>query len=121
MKGKKVVKKYISTPPGVKGKGNNFYNLFTEAEKVKARAIVVIDADITSVTPEWIRNLADPIINNGQDYVNTAKLDNWSNFKQISVDEMSVMALNSRRVVNIHKPLKLGKMMNWGTLESFRE
>jgi hypothetical protein len=59
--------------------------------------------------------------NNGQDYVNTAKLDNWSNFKQISVDEMSVMALNSRRVVNIHKPLKLGKMMNWGTLESFRE
>ena len=61
------------------------------------------------------------IQNNGQKYVNTAKLDNWSNFKQIGASEMTVMALASMTVVNIHKPLKLGKMMNWGTLETLSE
>ena len=59
--------------------------------------------------------------NNGQKYLNTAKSDNWSNFKQIGASEMTVVSLASRTVVNIHKPLKLGKMMNWGTLESFKE
>ena len=59
--------------------------------------------------------------NNRQGYVNTANLNNWSNFKLMSEDDELVTALNSERVVNIHKPLKLGKMMNWGTLESFRE
>ena len=57
---------------------------------------------------------------NGQSYSNTANLNNWSNFKLMSEGDDLVTALNSERVVNIHKPLKLGKMMNWGTLESFR-
>ena len=59
--------------------------------------------------------------NNGQGYSNTANLNNWSNFKPMREEDDLVTALNSRRVVNIHKPLKLGKMMNWGTLETFKE
>jgi len=50
-------KLYISTPPGVKGKGNNFRNLFKKAVELKAHAVVVVDADLRSITPEWIRNL----------------------------------------------------------------
>jgi len=54
-------KLYISTPPGVKGKGNNFRNLFKKAVELKAHAVVVVDADLRSITPEWIRNLGEPL------------------------------------------------------------
>lgn len=63
-----VPKVYISTPPGVKGKGNNFHNLFMEAVRLRARLVVVVDADLCSITPEWIRDLATPIIRDNYDY-----------------------------------------------------
>jgi glycosyltransferase involved in cell wall biosynthesis len=64
-----VPKIYISTPAKVKGKGNNFYNLFQEASNLKAKVIVVVDADLTSITPEWIRDLATPVLKKGYDFV----------------------------------------------------
>ena len=57
----KVPKIYISTPKGVKGKGNNFRNLFEASVELNARAIVVVDADLKSITPQWIRYLAEPL------------------------------------------------------------
>ena len=56
-----VPKIYISTPEGVKGKGNNFKNLFEAAAELRAQAIVVVDADLKSITPEWIQYLGEPI------------------------------------------------------------
>ena len=47
-----VPKIYISTPPGVQGKGNNFKNLFQKIVDLKAEAVVVVDADLKSITPE---------------------------------------------------------------------
>jgi glycosyltransferase involved in cell wall biosynthesis len=62
-------KKYISTPPGVRGKGNNFFNLFKfcMAQTPDLRAVVVVDADLKSITPEWIKHLAEPVLK-GYDY-----------------------------------------------------
>jgi hypothetical protein len=60
---------YISTEPGIKGKGNNFFNLFNEAKRLDAFLVIVIDADITSITPEWVRNLATPVIEDDFDFV----------------------------------------------------
>lgn len=57
----KVPKIYISTPRGVKGKGNNFKNLFEASVELHARAVVVVDADLTSITPQWIQYLGEPI------------------------------------------------------------
>ncbi len=56
-----VPKVYLSTPPGVKGKGNNFKNLFQKACELGAEAIVVVDADLKSITPRWIKNLGEPL------------------------------------------------------------
>ncbi len=56
-----IPKIYISTPPGTKGKGNNFRNLFAKAAELDAHAIVVVDADLKSITPQWIRNLGEPL------------------------------------------------------------
>ncbi|MGD8539189.1 MAG: glycosyl transferase, partial [Candidatus Aminicenantes bacterium] len=57
----KVPKIYISTPMGVKGKGNNFKNLFEAAVELNAKAIVVVDADLKSITPQWIQYLGEPL------------------------------------------------------------
>jgi glucosylglycerate synthase len=54
-------KMYLSTPPGVKGKGNNFKNLFKKVVELHAKAVVVVDADLKSITPEWIKHLGEPL------------------------------------------------------------
>jgi glycosyltransferase involved in cell wall biosynthesis len=52
---------YLSTAPGVKGKGNNFKNLFEKLVDLEAEAVVVVDADLKSITPEWIKHLGEPL------------------------------------------------------------
>ncbi|MFP4037926.1 MAG: glycosyltransferase [Desulfobacteraceae bacterium] len=54
---------YLSTPPGVKGKGNNFRNLFEKVLELEAKAVVVVDADLESITPQWIKHLGEPLFN----------------------------------------------------------
>lgn len=62
-------KMYVSTCSGMRGKGNNFLNLFDQIKKLNARAVIVIDADMQSVTPEWVKNFLDPILNKKYDFV----------------------------------------------------
>ncbi|MBW1972528.1 MAG: glycosyltransferase [Deltaproteobacteria bacterium] len=64
----KTPKIYISTPPGVKGKGRNIRNLFEAGVELGAKAIVMVDADLKSITGEWIQYLAEPLYM-GYDYV----------------------------------------------------
>ncbi|HUU39895.1 MAG TPA: glycosyltransferase [Desulfatiglandales bacterium] len=52
---------YISTEPGVKGKGRNFKNLFQKIIDLEAEGIVVVDADLKSITPRWIKHLGEPL------------------------------------------------------------
>lgn len=59
----RIPKIYITTPEGVKGKGNNFKNLFRKVVELKAKAVVVVDADLKSITPEWIKHLGEPLFN----------------------------------------------------------
>ncbi|MDT8273002.1 MAG: glycosyl transferase, partial [Desulfomonilia bacterium] len=58
-----IPKIYLSTPKGIRGKGNNFRNLFRKAIELDAKAIVVVDADLKSITPRWIKNLGEPLFN----------------------------------------------------------
>ncbi len=64
----RVEKKYITTAEGVKGKGNNFWNLFNFCKDVEAKIVIVVDADLRSIEPEWIRHLGYPI-RDGNDFV----------------------------------------------------
>lgn len=57
-----IPKIYLSTPPGVEGKGNNFHNLFTYLSKYQPKVVVVVDADLRSIRPTWPRSLAEPIL-----------------------------------------------------------
>ena len=57
----KTPKLYISTPEGVKGKGRNIRNLFEAGVEFGAKAIVMVDADLKSITPQWIQYLVEPV------------------------------------------------------------
>jgi len=59
---------YISTPKGVRGKGNNFFNLFKITKKLKAKYIVVVDADLKSIKPSWVRDFIKPL-QESRDYI----------------------------------------------------
>jgi hypothetical protein len=65
----KIPRVYLSTPPGVRGKGNNFFNLLMAAQQLEARAVVAVDADLESITPEWMPRLARPVIEHDHDFV----------------------------------------------------
>ena len=59
---------YISTPKNIKGKGYNFYNLFLAIKKLEAKVGVVVDADLRSIKPIWIKKLISPVFS-GFEYV----------------------------------------------------
>jgi len=54
---------------GSPGKGTSFRAVFEVARRLKARACVVVDSDLRSITPEWIRQLAQPVLDQKADYV----------------------------------------------------
>ncbi len=59
---------YLSTPPKIRGKGYNFHNLFLMVEKLKAKAGIVLDADLRSIRANWIKKMAQPVFE-GYDFV----------------------------------------------------
>lgn len=64
-----VPKIYITTPENTPGKGWNFLNAFRKAYALGARAVVCVDADLLSITPEWMQYMAGPILDDGYDYL----------------------------------------------------
>ena len=60
----------IATPySGIPGKGSAFRTIFEVAEALDAKACVVVDSDLRSITPEWIELLVKPVLEDGFDYV----------------------------------------------------
>ncbi len=59
----KTQKHYLSTRRGITGKGNNLRNLFKFFLGKGASKLMIIDADISSAEPYWVRNLLTPLSN----------------------------------------------------------
>jgi hypothetical protein len=57
---------------GVPGRGEGLRAAFTAARDMKARACVVLEADVASMSPDWIRDLAGPILGEKADFVGPA-------------------------------------------------
>jgi len=64
----KVPKIYASTAKGVRGKGRNLRNLFEIATGLGAQSIILLDADLKSLTPRWIKYFMEPLTD-GYDFV----------------------------------------------------
>lgn len=54
---------------GIPGKGSAFRAIFEIAQTLEAKACVVVDSDLRSITPEWIELLVKPVLDGGFDYV----------------------------------------------------
>jgi len=54
---------------GIPGKGSAFRLIFEMARQLGAKACVVVDADLRSITPEWIDLLIRPVLHAGYDFV----------------------------------------------------
>ncbi|HZS11858.1 MAG TPA: glycosyltransferase [Nitrospirales bacterium] len=64
-----VLHKIITPYEGIPGKGSAFRTIFEIARRLKAKACAVVDADLRSITPEWIELLVRPVLQEGYDYV----------------------------------------------------
>ncbi|HUU50006.1 MAG TPA: glycosyltransferase [Nitrospinota bacterium] len=62
-------KRKIAIYRGMPGKGTSFRALFELAGLLTAEACVVVDSDLRSITPEWIKLLADPILEKKAEFV----------------------------------------------------
>ncbi len=61
--------KLVFTYTGLSGKGSAFRAIFTVAESLGASACAVFDADLRSVSPEWVDRLIGPVLYHGYDLV----------------------------------------------------
>ncbi len=61
--------KLAFTYAGLSGKGSAFRAIFSVAESLGASACAVFDADLRSVTPDWVEHLIGPVLHHGNDLV----------------------------------------------------
>lgn len=57
----KTVEKIVTPYKGVSGKGSAFATIFDIAELLDVEVCIVVDSDLRSITPEWIRLLGEPV------------------------------------------------------------
>ena len=63
------VARRVSIYRGVAGKGTAFRAVFEAATSLQAKTVVVLDSDLRSVTPEWVKVLASPVHEGKADFV----------------------------------------------------
>ncbi|NIN00769.1 MAG: glycosyltransferase [candidate division Zixibacteria bacterium] len=56
------VKRMVAIYRGMPGKGTSFRAIFEAARLLKADCCVVVDSDLKSISPEWVKLLASPIL-----------------------------------------------------------
>lgn len=63
------ISKVVFPYTGIPGKGSAFRSIFQIVQMLDAKACVVVDSDLRSITPEWIELLVKPVLGGGFDYV----------------------------------------------------
>ena len=60
-----ILHRIVTPYHGIPGKGSAFRTIFEIARRLNARACAVVDADLRSISPEWIELLLRPILEEG--------------------------------------------------------
>lgn len=63
------VQKRVTIYRGMPGKGTSFRAVFEVANLLNAKAVAVVDSDLRSITPEWIKLLLEPILDQTAEFV----------------------------------------------------
>jgi hypothetical protein len=87
---------------GVPGRGEGLRAAFAASRELRTRAVVLLEADAVSATPDWIRDLAGPIMRDKADFVCPAYARHrWEGTVTRLILAPLVRALYGRR---IHQP-----------------
>jgi len=63
------IEKIVSIYRGLPGKGSALRMIFEAATMLEARVCLLFDSDLRSISPDWVKALADPVIEHGHDFV----------------------------------------------------
>jgi glycosyltransferase involved in cell wall biosynthesis len=63
------IHKITSPYHGIRGKGSAIRLVLNLAATLKAKAVAVVDADLRSITPDWVELLVSPVLKEGFDFV----------------------------------------------------
>lgn len=61
------VKRLVMPYQGLQGKGSAVHAFFEMARVMRARVVVILEADLHSITPDWVKRLVRPILDNAFD------------------------------------------------------
>lgn len=61
--------KLVSIYRGPAGKGTALRSVFEAADRLKVRVCGMVDSDLRSITPDWVKYLLEPILEKGYQYV----------------------------------------------------
>lgn len=62
----------VSPRAGRPGKGANVLGILEQAARLEVDALVLVDADITSLRPDWVPRLAEPILTGAAHYTSAS-------------------------------------------------
>ncbi len=63
------ISRMVTIYRGIPGKGTSFRAVFECAMLAGAKACAVYDADLRSISPDWVKNLIEPILEDKADFV----------------------------------------------------
>jgi hypothetical protein len=63
------VRRMVAIYRGMPGKGTSFRAVFEAAKLLKADCCVVVDSDLKSISPEWVKLLASPVLEKNAGFV----------------------------------------------------
>lgn len=81
-------KQQFTNPSPIRGKGSNLRLLWQLALANEARAVVTVDADLKTITSDWIEKLLQPIIDGRCDYI--APLYSRNRFEGSTTNHLAV-------------------------------
>jgi len=55
------IEKIVTSYQGLPGKGSAFHTIFEIADRLKVKVCIVVDSDLRSITPDWMRLLGEPV------------------------------------------------------------
>jgi len=61
--------KIVSIYRGQGGKGTALRSVFEAASRLSVKALAVVDSDLRSITPDWVKHLLDPVLTKGYQFV----------------------------------------------------
>ncbi len=61
--------KVVTIYRGPAGKGTALRSIFEATDRLEAKVCAMVDSDLRSITPDWVKHLIDPVLEKGYEFV----------------------------------------------------